>query len=155
MNIFKAIGDFIVESWLWNFTYDWCHPVFTAIVMFFILRIVMRTSRIRSFLICVLTQFIALSLLSLVAIGLFVHLFSWEFVVVDSYEIAQPLSVLWPSIKLGIMYAVFNTIFFICYALLSHKNPVPYIALSWISNGIGAILSAGIIRMYEVVKYPG
>ncbi len=78
MNVLKYVGDFILSSWIWQFTFDWFHPVITGIIMFFMMRIIMRRSRTNAFVVSLSTQLIGLGLLSFVAIGLVVHMFGWE-----------------------------------------------------------------------------
>ncbi len=153
--ILKQLGDWILSLWIWQFTADWFHPVITAIVMFFMLRVVMRRSRSRSFLIAIGSQLVALALLSLIAIGVLVHIFGWEFEPMDPYEAVKQITLFAPSLGLGIAYAVLQSAVFIIGAFFWEINVIGYITISWLSNGIGAMLSYMLISMVEIMKYQG
>ncbi len=155
MNIIKQVGDFILSAWIWQFTADWAHPVITGIVMFLMLRLVMRRSRLRSLGISVVAQLVALVLLSLIAIGILVHLFNWEFTPIDPHEGIKQISAFAPSINLAILYAIFQSCMFIFGAFFWDINLIGYLVISWASNGIGAILSYMFISMAEIMKYTG
>ncbi len=155
MNILRQVGDFILSSWIWQFTADWFHPVITGIVMFLMLRLIMRRSRLRSLWISLTAQLVALGLLTIIAIGILVHLFGWEFAPIDPHEGIKQISAFAPSIYLGVLYAIFQSCMFIFGAFFWEINLIGYLLISWMSNGIGAILSYMFISMAEVMKYTG
>lgn len=153
--IVRIIGDTILSSWIWQFTADWFHPVVTGIVMFFLLRITMRRSRSRSLLISFVAQIVAAGMLTIIAIGVLVHIFGWEFAQMDPYEGVKQITIFTPSILLGLLYAIFQSLLFVLVSFFWQINLVGYIVVSWISNGIGAILSYLFISMVEIMKYTG
>lgn len=155
MKIIKPIGDFILSAWIWQFTMDWFHPVITGIVMFILLRLIMRRSRLRSVGISFLAQLVALGLLSFISIGILIHLFGWEFEPLDPHEGIKQITAFMPSLHLGLLYAIFQSGMFIFGSFFWSMNLVGYIVVSWMSNGIGAILSYMFISMAEVMRYTG
>jgi hypothetical protein len=153
MNVIKMIGDFILASWLWQFTADWFHPVVTGIVMFLLMRMVLRRPRIRSLIISFLAQLFALAMLSIIAVGLLVHIFQWEF---DPESLQQAQTALfYPSLGLALLYALFQTLFFLLGSFFWSANVRSYVVISWISNGLGAMISYLCIRMVEMMNYTG
>ncbi|HLE76315.1 MAG TPA: hypothetical protein VI521_00930 [Candidatus Babeliales bacterium] len=154
-HVVKIIGDTILSSWIWQFTADWFHPVVAGIVMFFLLRITMRRSRSRAFLISLAAQLFSAGMLSIIAIGILVHIVGWEFDPMDPYEGVKCITVFTPSMLLGLLYALFQSILLIVGSFFCSFNLLGYLAISWISNGIGAILSYLLISMVEIMKYTG
>ncbi len=153
MNLFKMLGDFILSAWIWQFTADWFHPVITGIVMFFIMRWVMRRPRMQAILISICAQLFALGLLSLIAVGILVQIFNWEFAAITPEEGITRIGAFMPSIGLGIIYAILQSLFFRLGSYFWPQNVRGLVVLSWISNGIGAILSYMCIRFVEIMTY--
>jgi|GEM_PF-1196566 hypothetical protein len=153
--IFKIIGDSILSSWIWQFTVDWFHPVISGIVLFFLLRILLRKTRMRSLLISLVSQIIALGSLSIIAIGVLVHIFGWEFDPLDPYEGIKQIAMFKPSLMLGLYYAISQTLFYVAISFFWNINVVGWCVSSWLSNGIGAILSYLLISVSEIMKYTG
>ena len=155
MNILKYLGDFILSSWIWQFTADWFHPVITGITMFFFMRAVMRRRRGHAFLVSCATQLMSLCVLSLIAIGILVHMFGWEFAPVDPYEGVQKIAIFMPSMGLGLIYAIIQSGIFLFVSFFREINLLGFILLCWISNAFGAIFSYLLIHMSEAIKYQG
>ncbi len=155
MNIIKYVGDFILSSWIWQFTVDWFHPVIAGIIMFFIMRIVMRRGRRNSFTVSFFTQLLGLIILSFFAIGVLVHMLGWEFDLLDPYEGVKHISILFPSLGLGLLYAIIQSLIFLFISIFKEINLIGFIVLCWISNVFGAMLSYMFIHMGEVMKYQG
>ena len=154
-NIFKITGDAILSSWIWQFTVDWFHPVISGIVMFFLFRIIVRKSRTRSLFISLGSQIISLGLLSIIAIGVLVHMFGWEFDPLDPYEGIKQIAMFQPSMTLGLFYAISQTLFYIIISFFVDINLIGWCVVSWLSNGIGAMMSYLFISIAEIMKYTG
>lgn len=155
MNIFKALGDFLLSSWIWQFTADWFHPIITGIVMFFMLRIILRYPRIQSMMMAISAQIVALGMLCLIALGVLVHMFGWEFEELSPQEGITRMAVFMPTIGLAILYAIFSSFFFWICSFFWRKNVGGLIVVSWLSNGIGAMVSYMCIRIVEFMQYLG
>ena len=109
----------------------------------------------RSLIISLVAQLVALGMLCLIAIGVLVHIFNWEFTLLDPQEGIKQISALAPSIGLGIVYAIFQSIFFCIASFFWQINLVGFLLITWISNGIGAMISYMFIHMSELMKYVG
>ena len=153
--IIKTIGDSLLSSWIWQFTADWFHPILAGICMFFLMRVVMRTSRMRALLISAASQIVALGLLSIFAIGILVHLLGWEFALLDPYEGVQQIAFFWPCVVLGMWYALFQSACFLLASLVWRVQLLGLLIVCWLSNGIGAMLSYLFVRIAEIMKYTG
>lgn len=155
MNIFHYLGDFFMASWIWQFTSDWFHPVIAGICMFFLMRIILRRGRLRSIGVSFATQLGGVSLLSFIAIGVLFHFFKWEFDPVDPYKGIEQITFFFPSIGLGVTYAILQSCIFLFIGLFKEINLIGYVVICWLSNSFAAMLSYMFVYMGELLKYQG
>jgi len=153
--VFKVIGDAILSSWIWQFTVDWYHPIVSGISMFFLFRIIVRKSRLRSLAISVTSQIISLGLLSIIAVGILVHIFGWEFETLNPYDGIKQVVMFQPSLMLGLFYAISQTLCYVLIAFFADINLIGWCTVSWLSNGIGAMISYLFVSFSEIMKYTG
>lgn len=155
MNIAKIIGDFFLSMWIWQITFDIVHPFLTAVIMFCVLRFVMKRKRLRSFAIAAGAQAIALFVLSAIAVGILINTVGWDYEPMKAKEAVNMMGLFKPSLLLGVVYTVIQWIWFSCGRLLWPYNLVSYFVLVVVSNGIGSIGSFLLIRMLEMSYYIG
>lgn len=151
--VIKSIGDWLLSAWIWNITFDWFHPFFTGIIMFCLLRFVMYQQRLKSLLITATAQFFAFGLLWVKVAFVQATIFGWQYEPLQVADAVNMMQVLLPSISLGIIYAVFQSLFFILGRFFWRYNLFAYLVMTWLSNSIGSFLSYMFIRMIEVWYY--
>ncbi len=153
VGVIKLFGDFLLSSWIWNITFDWFHPIITAIVMFCLLRFIMRKGRLESLAISICAQLFAFGLLTVnVTFGL-VKLLGWQYDALKAGQALQMMHVFIPTLWLGLIYAIFQSLFFLFGRLIWRYNLIAFLVLTWVSNSIGVVVSYTFIRMIEICYY--
>lgn len=155
MAVFQKLGDLILSSWIWQFTYDWYHIVNTGIIMFFLLRIIMKRTRKRAFIVSLMAQLVSMAMLSFIALVVLVRMFDWQFAPMNPTEGVKQIAFFYPSMMLGLIYAILQTIFFAIASFFWNINLLGFVIITWISNLFGAMISYMFIHMSEIMKYVG
>ena len=154
MNMFQAIGDFFLSAWLWHRTFDWFHPVIAGIVMFFMLRIVLRRKRVPSLCIALGAQLFAFLALDLLVTYFLIEALNWTFEPLSDPRYAFAIvQMLYGSLSVGLIYAFFQSLYFLGGRLFLHYNAIAFCMVAWISNGIGMLISYLFIRMFVLWQY--
>lgn len=154
MNIGYALGDFFLSAWLWNITFDWYHPIITGMIMFLMMRIVLRKKRIPALLVTIGAQLFAFVCLFVLVSGLLVHALNWTYEPFDDARYAlSMMNELYASLCLGLVYAIFQTIYFFGGRFFLQYNSIAFVLITWISNGIGMLISYLFIRMVILWQY--
>ena len=151
MDILHMLGDFLLSAWLWNVTFDWFHPFFTGIILFLMFRVIMRKKRIKSFLVSFGAQLTAFVILNLIVVYGLMGALHWQYeLIYERYPILNELSA---SLSVGIVYAIFQSLYFVFGKALWEFNLFAYLIMTWISNGIGMLLSYFFIRLVIMCQY--
>ena len=154
MDIMHIIGDFFLSAWIWNITFDWFHPFVTGVIMFLMLRIVMRRKRIPSLMITAAAQLFSFLLLFSLVNGILVQAFNWTYEPFDDpLYVLSMMNELYACLSLGLIYALFQTVGFFAARFIWQYNVIAFIMIAWISNGIGMLLSYLFIRMVTLWHY--
>lgn len=155
MKIVKIIGDFLLSSWIWNITFDWYHPIVTGIVMFCLLHFVMHRRYMQSLAISLMTQFFSFGLLAAKVIFVFIRMLGWQYEPLAVGQAVEMMNTFMPSLYVGILYALFQSIFFIIGRCIWRFNLRSFVVMTWVSNGFGVIISYMLINMTELYYYIG
>ncbi len=153
--ITKWIGDFLLTSWIWNITFDVYHPFVTGIVMFCLLRFMLHRRRLESLAISLIVQLFAFGLLTAEVVFGVIRMLGWQYEPLPTEEAMNMMHVLVPSLWVGILYAIFQSLFFMIGRCIWRFNLKRFLVMTWISNGCGAIISYMLINMVEVYYYIG
>ncbi len=155
MNITKRIGDFLLSTWLWHITFDWFHPIVTGIVMFCLLRFVMRRPRVPSFVMSSGLQLSTFGVFSGNIIFILIRWLGWHYQGLNAEEAMYMLNPLVPSLWVGLVYALIQSLFLLIGRCLRRFNLQSFLVLTWVSNSIGAMISYMLINMVEIYYYIG
>jgi len=150
--ILKPIGNFFLSAWIWNFTFDWFHPVITGIGMFLILRLIFRRSRIHALAISFLAQVFAFSALLLITMGLSEYL-QWHYDPLHPKVALAAMNSFYASLQLALVYILLHTIYFTVGHFIWRYNLHSFLVMVVLSNGIGFALSYMFIEMARVWYY--
>lgn len=154
MDIMHALGDFFLSAWLWHITFDWFHPLVTGIIMFLMMRILLRRKRIPSLLITTGAQCFSFICLYILVDCFLVKAFHWTYEPFDDVRYAlSMMNELYASLCLGLVYAIFQSIYFFIGRFFWRYNSIAFAMIAWISNGVGMLLSYLFIRMVIVWHY--
>ncbi len=154
MDIMHSLGDFFLSAWLWNITFDWFHPIITGVIMFLMMRIVLRKKRVPSLIVTTGAQLFSFVCLLGLVNGILVNALNWTYEPFDDARYAlSMMNELYASLSLGLVYAIFQTIYFFVGRIFWQYNAIAYTLIAWISNGIGMLLSYFLIRMVILWQY--
>lgn len=154
-NFTKWIGDFLLTSWIWNITFDIYHPLVTGIVMFFLLRLVMHRRRLESFFISGMIQLCTFGLFTAKVVFGIITFLGWQYEPLHTEQAVTMLHTLIPSLYVGLVYALLQSLFFILGRCVWRYNLKKFLMMTWVSNFCGALISYMIINMVEVYYYIG
>ncbi len=149
------MGDFLLTNWIWNITFDIYHPIVTAIIMFCLLRFMLHRRRLESLAISIIMQVFAFGLLTIEVVFGFIRVLQWQYDPLPADQAMEMMGVLMPSLWVGLIYALFQSLFFIMSRALWRFNLKKYLLMTWISNGCGALISYMLINMVELYYYIG
>ncbi len=155
MDFIQSFGDFLLNVWLWNITFDWFHPIVAGIIMFFMFRMILRKRRIPSVLVSVGAQLFTLTVLYLVIKYGLVDMLNWEYEPMNAQYALALMNEVFATLSVGLVYAVLQSIYFIIGRFIWNYNLLAYLLIAWISNGIGMLLSYFLIRLVILWQYPG
>jgi hypothetical protein len=118
------------------------------------MRIILRRKRVRSLVISAGAQFFSFITLYLLVHCMLVSALNWTYEPFDDARYAlSMLNELYASLCLGLVYAIFQTIYFFVGRLFWKYNSVAFVMIACISNGIGMLVSYLLIRMVILWKY--
>jgi hypothetical protein len=153
MDFLKTVGDFFLSTWIWNVTFGWIHPIIAGIVLFFLLRFILHRKRFESFVISIIAQLFAFGMLAAKVVFGFVKLLGWQYEPLPAPQALEMMKVFMPSLSLGIMYAIFQSILFILCRLVWRYNLTGFLIMTWISNGMSVLICYALISMVEMWYY--
>jgi len=108
----SAIAYFFLDTWIWGMTWGMYHIPVNIIVMPLLLKFVGKIKFMPSILMAVFSTLFA-SILYAVLILFLVYVIKLPVIQPASFDAAVHINVLLASISLGIMYSVFQSLFFI------------------------------------------
>lgn len=152
MYLFNIMCDFLLAAWLWHMTFDWFHPLVTGIVMFFMMRLVMRKKRLVSLWVSSSAQFFAMMFFFLVVIGGLIHGLSWNF---EPHYVPRAPDEFYASLSVALIYIIFQTIYFALGRIWCTYKLLPYFFIVVISNSVGMIFGYVLARMAIAWSYVG
>lgn len=154
-NVVKWVGDFLLTSWIWNITFDIYHPIVTGIIMFCLLRMVMHRRRLESFAISTMLQLCTFGLFTAKVIFGVINFLGWQYEPLPAEEAMNMMHTFIPSLYVGLLYALFQSLFFILGRCIWRYNLTRFLTMTWVSNFCGALISYMLINIVEVYYYIG
>jgi hypothetical protein len=149
----KLIGDFFLTVWLWNITFAWFYPIVTGLIMFLIVRVVMRYKRTRSLMIAFGSQLFSYTMLTVLVVGGLIHGLCWEFDPVSFQQAMGIKNELASTISLGMLYALFQSGYFLLGRFIYSYNYMVYLIMVWISNALGVMMTYMLIKLIMFSYY--
>jgi hypothetical protein len=138
MNIGVTIADFLLSEWLWSVTFDWYQVIIGIPVMFLLLRLFAGMRTVRALLIACSAYFVGFMLYFLIVSGILSYFMDVKDMMAQS---AIPINPFLASIRLGIIYALMQSIFLGCIYYGSTNRIRAVVLVIWISNFLTALIS--------------
>ena len=145
MVTFQAIEYFFVSTWLWGMTWGIYHIPVNVFIMIALLKFVGGFKLIPSILITFFSKVFSLLLYFLIVV-FFVFIFKFQFVIPKNSDL-QLINVLRECIFLGIIYSVFQSIFFLIVNKFYKLDVRFMLVVSFASNVISALLGYKFLDM--------
>ena len=145
--MFTEIGNFLIDQWLWNVTWDWYHIPISIFFMTILFKCFLRINIISSVLIALSSTIASFMAYTLFVVGVLMYVFKFNYnqAVQGQEIIADPLHA---CLYVAIIYTVLQAIFFIA---LNHYYPVPRLKMILVA-AVANALTAGTI--YLVLPNP-
>lgn len=144
--MFTRIGNFFIDQWLWNITWDWYHIPIDILFMVIFFKFFLRLNIVASVLIALSSTITAFVVYTGFVIGVLMYLFNFRYhEVFQSYTmVADPLHA---CLYVGIIYTILQSIFI---SVLHNYYPVPRIKMIIVIS-ISNLLTVGMV--YLVVPH--
>ena len=149
----KAIGDFFLTAWLWNITFAWYYPIMASIIMFLLLKMVMRCKAWRACAIAIGAQMASYGILSLIVVGGLIHIFRWEYAPVSFQQAMGIKNELVSTISLGMIYAGIQTVLLGVWRAFYPYNHIAYLIIVWIGNALSITMTYMLIKLIMFSYY--
>jgi hypothetical protein len=130
-------AHFFLSEWIWSVTWDVYHVPFNIIITLILLKFFLRINMVRAVCLAIFSQLFAFLVLSICAMG------AMYIIGIgggpDSFMVVpKPL---YATVFLGLLYALLQTIFFMC-IYFRHKIPLSYLAvIVLISNNLTVLVT--------------
>jgi len=136
------MGNFLIDQWLWNITWDWYHIPLSMLLMIVFFRFFLRMDIVASVVIALSATVAASITFSLFVVGVLITLFNYTYqaILQSAAMVADPLHA---CIYVGIIYTIIQAIFFV---ILNRYYKVHYIKMI-VACFVANMLSAGIIYL--------
>lgn len=131
------IGNFLIDQWLWNVTWDWYHIPISVFVLTVFFKFFLRINVIASVLIALSSAVSSFITYTLFVVGGLIYLlnFRYEEVLQGKAMVADPLHA---CLYVGIIYTVLQAVFFV---ILNKYYPVQWgkmITAAFVANMVAA-----------------
>lgn len=132
------IGNFLIDQWLWQITWDWYHALVLLLCMTLLFRFVLRINSIAAVLLSLSSIVATIATYTMFVVGILMYVlrFSYHELVIDQAMVADPLQA---CIYLGIVYTVLQTLYF---AILNRYYRIPWQRMAIITVLCNALASA-------------
>lgn len=151
--MFQSIGDFIISAWLWNIVFDWYYPIVSGIIMFFMMRIIMRSSRTKSLLVVFCTQFFSYIMLGLIAVVLLQSILQWELAPLTTEQAIGMMNSLTATISLSFCYFFLQMLYFCIGRIFMQYNMITYTIILAFTNALSVAINYMLIQMAVFWQY--
>lgn len=140
--MFTRVGNFFIDQWLWNITWDWYHIPITIFFMVLFFRFFLRINSIAAVLIALSSIGTALIVYTGFVVGVLMYIgkFAYQESLQGQSMVADPLHA---CVYVGLIYTVLQSIFFIVLHRYYPINRLKMIGVTAIAN----MLAAGIIYL--------
>jgi hypothetical protein len=140
--MFTKIGDFFIDQWLWNVTWDWYHIPISIFFMALLLKFFLRMNVISCVVIAVSSVAASFITYTLVVVGVLVYAlnFNYNQLLQNQEFIIDPLHA---CFYLALLYTMLQAAFF---ALLNRYYPISQ-AKVLMCAAIANLLTAGVVYL--------